>query len=173
MQAHRIRRDPPGQRPAAVRPLSRASRPARRDAADDDFDFEPIAAVAPAPPVRARARAVAEVDDRPSDRRRVFSALLSSVVPGTGQLVNARWRIAVQFALPSLVLDWPGPLDAHDLERHTELLAQRLAVARVALGALSQPVVDVQRTHVVCAQQRDGDVEQAGRVLPSGDHREQ
>jgi polyisoprenyl-teichoic acid--peptidoglycan teichoic acid transferase len=47
---------------------------------------------------------VEEADDRPSDRRRVFAALLSSFIPGTGQLVNARWRAALQFAAPTAVL---------------------------------------------------------------------
>jgi polyisoprenyl-teichoic acid--peptidoglycan teichoic acid transferase len=139
VQAHRIRRDPPGQRPAAVRPLSRASRPPRREADDDDeFDFEPIAPVA-APPVRARARAVEEVDDRPSDRRRVFSALLSSVVPGTGQLVNTRWRAAVQFALPTLALAGIAVLVAK-LVPLPQLLALALApttiVALLILNAI-------------------------------------
>lgn len=101
MQAHRIRRDPPAQRPPAVRPLSRDARPVRRDAGLDDFDLQP------AEPVRARRRVVDEaheIDDRPSDRRRVFAALLSSIVPGTGQLINARWRAALQFAAPTAAL---------------------------------------------------------------------
>jgi LCP family protein required for cell wall assembly len=34
----------------------------------------------------------------------VFSALISSFVPGTGQLVNTRWRIALRFAVPVLAL---------------------------------------------------------------------
>ena len=41
-------------------------------------------------------------DDRSSDVRRIFTALLSSFVPGSGQLINASWRIALQFALPTL-----------------------------------------------------------------------
>ncbi|MGH2511541.1 MAG: hypothetical protein ACRDGQ_02515, partial [Candidatus Limnocylindrales bacterium] len=36
----------------------------------------------------------------PSNRRRVVSALASSVLPGTGQLINLRWRPAAQFGLP-------------------------------------------------------------------------
>ena len=36
----------------------------------------------------------------------------------------------------------------------------------------AQPVVDVQRAHVARAAQRDGDVEQADRVAPARDHRD-
>jgi LCP family protein required for cell wall assembly len=97
VQAHRIRRDSPGQRPPAVRPLRRDARPYERAA-------QPVDSTR----VQARPFVDEEADDqaeaRPSDRRRVFSALLSSFLPGTGQLVNASWRVALQFALPSLAL---------------------------------------------------------------------
>ena len=98
MQAHRIHRDQPGQRPPAVRPLHRDAPPLTRDARPIDR------AAAPLDPARSRARATTEAEDRPGNRRRVFSALLSSLLPGTGQLVNARWRIALQFGLPTLAL---------------------------------------------------------------------
>jgi LCP family protein required for cell wall assembly len=98
VQVHRIQRDQPGQRPPAVRPLHRDARPLTRDARPIDR------AAAPLDPARSRARATAEAEDRPGNRRRIFSALLSSLLPGTGQLVNARWRIAVQFGLPTLAL---------------------------------------------------------------------
>jgi LCP family protein required for cell wall assembly len=52
----------------------------------------------------ARTRATVEQPARPSDRRRVFSALVSSFVPGTGQLVNLRWRSALIFGLPVAAL---------------------------------------------------------------------
>jgi LCP family protein required for cell wall assembly len=41
---------------------------------------------------------------RPADGRRVAVAALSAVVPGLGQLVNGRTRLAAIFALPSLAL---------------------------------------------------------------------
>lgn len=41
---------------------------------------------------------------RPADGRRVAAAALSVVVPGLGQLVNGRTRLAAIFALPSLAL---------------------------------------------------------------------
>jgi len=81
--------------------LSRDSHPVRRDAGFDDVELHR------SEPVRARSRPVDdahEVDDRPSDLRRVFAALLSSIVPGTGQLINARWRAALQFAAPTAAL---------------------------------------------------------------------
>jgi LCP family protein required for cell wall assembly len=99
VQAHRIHRDPPGQRPPAVRRLNRDPQPRQRDERLLDADVRP-----PEAPVRARREAAAvEVDDRPSDKRRVFAALLSSFLPGSGQLINARWRIAAQFGAPVAV----------------------------------------------------------------------
>jgi LCP family protein required for cell wall assembly len=52
------------------------------------------------PSIRARRRQEA----RPADGRRVAAAALSAVVPGLGQLVNGRTRLAAIFALPSLAL---------------------------------------------------------------------
>lgn len=52
------------------------------------------------PSIRARRRQEA----RPADGRRVAAAALSAVVPGLGQLVNGRARLAAIFALPSLAL---------------------------------------------------------------------
>ena len=60
-------------------------------------------------------------------------------MPGTGQLVNARWRIAVQFALPSLVLAGVAVLVAK-LVPLPQLLALALApttiVALLILNAI-------------------------------------
>ena len=133
MQAHRIRRDPPGQRPPAVRRLNRDARPIRREVPDPEL------AAWSAEPAPARARAAVEVDDRPSDRRRIFAALLSSFVPGSGQLVNARWRIAAQFALPVVALVGLAVLVAK-LVPLPQLLALALApttiVALLVLNAI-------------------------------------
>lgn len=43
-------------------------------------------------------------DTGPTDRRRVAAAVLSSLVPGLGQAANRRWRIAMIFLVPSLIL---------------------------------------------------------------------
>ena len=43
-------------------------------------------------------------DSRPTDRRRLFAAVLSAVLPGLGQAFNRRRRPAAVFAIPSLVL---------------------------------------------------------------------
>lgn len=52
------------------------------------------------PSIQARRRPEA----RPADGRRVTAAALSAVLPGLGQLVNGRTRLAAIFALPSLAL---------------------------------------------------------------------
>jgi LCP family protein required for cell wall assembly len=134
VQAHRIRRDPPGPRPAAVRPLTRDARPIRREAAAPDPE------VRSAEPGRTRARAVEEVDDRPSDRRRVFAALLSSFVPGTGQLVNARWRIALQFGAPTAVVAGLAVLVAK-LVPVPQLLALALAPSTIVALLIVNAIV--------------------------------
>ena len=105
MQAHRIRRDQPGQRPPAVRPLNRGERQTERSSRPADRDALSVEREAQSTDLpRSRVRATVDVEDRPSNWRRVFSALLSSFVPGTGQLVNLRWWIALKFALPTLAL---------------------------------------------------------------------
>ena len=43
-------------------------------------------------------------DRRPTDQRRLLAALLSGVIPGSGQAVNGRARAAAIFAVPSLIL---------------------------------------------------------------------
>jgi LCP family protein required for cell wall assembly len=43
-------------------------------------------------------------DSRPTDRRRLFAAALSAILPGLGQAFNRRARSAAVFALPTLVL---------------------------------------------------------------------
>jgi LCP family protein required for cell wall assembly len=43
-------------------------------------------------------------DSRPTDRRRLFAAVLSAVLPGLGQAFNRRRRPATIFVLPSLAL---------------------------------------------------------------------
>lgn len=40
----------------------------------------------------------------PTDRRRLFAASLSAILPGLGQLANGRTRLAKRFAVPSLVV---------------------------------------------------------------------
>lgn len=43
-------------------------------------------------------------DSRPTDRRRLFAAALSAIVPGLGQAFNRRRRPATVFGIPSLIL---------------------------------------------------------------------
>jgi LCP family protein required for cell wall assembly len=43
-------------------------------------------------------------DPRASDGRRLFAAVLSAILPGLGQAFNGRWRAALVFGVPSLVL---------------------------------------------------------------------
>ena len=45
---------------------------------------------------------MAVVEPKPNNRRRVISAFASSIVPGSGQLINLRWRTALIFGLPVL-----------------------------------------------------------------------
>ncbi len=45
-----------------------------------------------------------EVEAGPNNTRRVVSAFFSSLIPGTGQLINLRWRSALIFGLPVLVV---------------------------------------------------------------------
>ena len=72
---------------------------------------------------------------RPADGRRVGAAALSAVVPGLGQLVNGRTRLAATFAVPSLALIglvWLSLL----LSSPTRLAATLIspAILTVALG---------------------------------------
>ena len=95
--------DPRRARPASsaaarsmTRPLSKASRPSRT--------------IAHARPIGSAGRgrgAGAGMSDSPtisSDVRRVAPAFLSAVVPGLGQAMNGRIRLAKRFAYPFLVL---------------------------------------------------------------------
>ena len=43
-------------------------------------------------------------DSRPTDIRRLVAALLSAVIPGLGQAVNGRFRLARWLLIPALVL---------------------------------------------------------------------
>ena len=43
-------------------------------------------------------------DTRPTDRRRLAAAALSAVIPGLGQAVNRRPRLAAVFLVPTLIL---------------------------------------------------------------------
>jgi polyisoprenyl-teichoic acid--peptidoglycan teichoic acid transferase len=65
-------------------------------------------------------------DRRPTDRRRIAAAAFSSVLPGTGQLVNRRLRPALAFGGPTLVAIAIVWLIAHS-DRPTMLLARIIA----------------------------------------------
>ena len=140
MQAHRIRRDPAGQRPPAVRPLSRDARPRSheggvpRDGRAYDDDARPADSWA------ARGQASAEADVLPSDRRRVFTALASSLVPGAGQLANARWATALKFGLPVLGLVGIAVLTAK-LVPLPQLLALALAASTIVALLILNAIV--------------------------------
>ncbi len=128
MQAHRLRSDQPGQRPTAVRPLKRGTRLIERDVHQDE-------------PARRYVRgATVEREAGPSNRRRLFSALVSSFVPGAGQLVNARWRTAVQFGLPVLALVGIALLVAR-LVPVPQLLALALAPSTIVALLIVNAVV--------------------------------
>ena len=43
-------------------------------------------------------------DSRPTDIRRLVAALLSAVIPGLGQAVNGRLRLARWLLIPALIL---------------------------------------------------------------------
>src|SRR5205085_10452264 len=80
-------------------------------------------------------------------------------------------RSVALLARPCLEVPGPaGPDGSADLERHAKALAQLGAVALVRVSAGAQPVVDVQRADPVGAGNPDGEVEQAWRVPPSGQH---
>ena len=42
-------------------------------------------------------------DRRPTDERRLLASILSGVIPGVGQAVNGRGRLAAIFLVPSLI----------------------------------------------------------------------
>jgi LCP family protein required for cell wall assembly len=131
VQAHRIRRDQPGQRPPAVRPLNRGERQTERSSRPADRDFLSVEREAQSTDLpRSRASATVDVEERLSNWRRVFSALLSSFVPGIGQLVNLRWWIALKFALPTLALVGAALLVAK-LVPFPQLLALALAPSTI------------------------------------------
>ena len=58
---------------------------------------------------------------------------------------------------------------APDLEPHPEPFAQLAAVQLVRVGAVAQAVVHVQRVDPLGARDPHGEIEQAGRVAPSGE----
>jgi polyisoprenyl-teichoic acid--peptidoglycan teichoic acid transferase len=68
-----------------------------------------------------------------SDRRRLLAAIASSVLPGSGQLVNGRFRPALLFGVPTLAVIVAAWLIARS-DRPTMLLAK--AIAPSVLGAL-------------------------------------
>lgn len=72
-------------------------------------------------------------DSRPSDLRRLIAATSSSVLPGLGQLVNGRLRLALWLGVPSLLLLLAAWLYAHS-DRPTMLVARMIAPS--ILGAL-------------------------------------
>ena len=75
-------------------------------------------------------------------------------------------------ARPRLQVAGPlGPRDAIDPQRNAEPLAQGGDERLGPIRPRAQAVVDVQRTHAGGSAQRHGDVEQADRVAPAGDHR--
>ncbi|HET7472834.1 MAG TPA: LCP family protein [Candidatus Limnocylindrales bacterium] len=73
------------ERPVRVRPRSGAPAPAE-------------------PASDARSERRTRPDSRRTDRRRLIAALLSSVLPGTGQALNGRIRAALTFLVPSIAL---------------------------------------------------------------------
>jgi LCP family protein required for cell wall assembly len=72
-------------------------------------------------------------DSRPSDARRLGTAVASSIVPGTGQALNGRLRPALFFGLPTLILVLATWLIAHS-DSPTMLLARLIAPS--VLGGL-------------------------------------
>jgi LCP family protein required for cell wall assembly len=105
----------------------------------------------PPRPVRSTRRTVAaeptdrrqdpdgrEVDRRPvgrggTDRRRLLAAIASSVLPGSGQLLNGRFRPALLFGVPTLAVLVGAWLIAHS-DAPTMLLARIIAPS--VLGVL-------------------------------------
>jgi LCP family protein required for cell wall assembly len=68
----------------------------------------------------------ANFDRRPTDRRRLLAAIASSLLPGFGQALNGRFRPALLFGIPTLVVIATAWLIAHS-DRPTMLLARVIA----------------------------------------------
>jgi LCP family protein required for cell wall assembly len=71
-------------------------------------------------------------DGRTSDRRRLLAATLSSLLPGSGQLVNGRLRPAAAFGLPTIVAIVFAWIVVHS-DRPTMLLARVIAPSVLGL----------------------------------------
>jgi LCP family protein required for cell wall assembly len=80
-----------------------------------------------------RRRSAPRIDRRHSDRRRLLAAIASSVLPGSGQLLNGRFRPALLFGVPTLAVIAIAWLIARS-DRPTMLLAR--VIAPSVLGAL-------------------------------------
>jgi len=78
-------------------------------------------------------RSAPSIDRRRSDRRRLLAAIASSVLPGSGQLLNGRFRPALLFGVPTLAVIAIAWLIARS-DRPTMLLAR--VIAPSVLGAL-------------------------------------
>src|SRR5437773_2625189 len=79
-----------------------------------------------------RSRKIAP-DNPPTDRRRLAAAAFSSILPGSGQIINGRWRPAVFFGVPTAVRFAVAWWIAH-ADRPTMILARIIAPS--ALGLL-------------------------------------
>lgn len=90
----------------SVRARSGTPRERIRPAAADESGSHGRSTDAAAQPARPARPATpgAAADQRRFDRRRLIAAILSSVLPGTGQALNGRGRWALAFLVPSLVL---------------------------------------------------------------------
>jgi LCP family protein required for cell wall assembly len=75
----------------------------------------------------------ANLDRRPTDRRRLLAAIASSLLPGFGQALNGRLRPALLFGIPTLVVIATAWLIAES-DRPTMLLAR--VIAPSVLGVL-------------------------------------
>ncbi len=79
-------------------------------------------------------------DSRPTDGRRLLASVFSSIVPGTGQLLNGRPRAAAVFGLPTilaLVITWL----VIQSDRPTMLLARVIAPSVLGLLLILNVVV--------------------------------
>jgi LCP family protein required for cell wall assembly len=84
----------------------------------------------PAPDRRLDGR---QADRRRTDRRRLLAAIASSLLPGSGQLLNGRFRPTLLFGVPTLALLVGAWVIAHS-DAPTTLLAR--AIAPSVLGVL-------------------------------------
>ncbi|HXI80109.1 MAG TPA: LCP family protein [Verrucomicrobiae bacterium] len=71
-------------------------------------------------------------DSSSTDRRRLLAAACSSILPGSGQLINGRWRTAAFFGLPTLLGLAAAWIVAH-ADRPTMLLARIIAPSVLGL----------------------------------------